>query len=425
MKSLLSDRLENWLQRLELMQPDKIDLGLARIKQVAETLGIDQNDFRIITVAGTNGKGSTVAFADAILSDLGFSTGVYTSPHFIDFNERIVVNGDRVNDTLLCDAFDQIDSARGDTELTYFEFTTLAAISCFKTAAIDVAILEVGLGGRLDAVNAWDCDIACISSIAIDHVDWLGSDRETIGREKAGIARSGRPLICGDANPPASIKTVAAEVGAELLQRNTEFDLELLDENQWLYRDALFSAILPKPLIPGDWACENAAVSICAVGKFLNAAPAVESVEAALRQVSMTGRMQSIEHNNTHVILDVAHNGAAAAKLKNYLQVTPIAGVNRAVFGCMKDKDIGAIVSELAPVIDHWCIANIDYPRAMDGAEIEREVVKHSVAAVEVFGSVIQATTAAIAQSGSEDRIIVFGSFHVVGPALKTLNSSD
>ncbi len=424
MLSPLTDRLQQWLHRLEQMQPDKIDLGLARIRQVAMALGVDQPDFRIITVAGTNGKGSTVAYADAILTHLGYSTGVYTSPHFIDFNERIVVNGERVGDQLLCDAFDEIDKARGETTLTYFEFTTLAAIVSFGRANIDVAVLEVGLGGRLDAVNAWDCDVACISSIAIDHIDWLGDDRELIGAEKAGIARHGRPLICGDVAPPESIAATATKVGARLLQRGVDFHVEVMGNDQWQYRDALHTAVLPLPAIAGDWACDNAAVSICAVGQFLGAAPALHSVKNSLQAVTMTGRMQTLEVKNTRVILDVAHNRAAAEKLHDYLINHPVEGATRAVFGCMQDKDITAIVDEMAPAIDQWFIANIDYPRAMGGAEIEREVSKHGEAGVEIFASVIQATTAAIAQSGVEDRVIVFGSFHVVGPALEVVNSS-
>ncbi len=424
MQSPLTDRLQHWLHRLERMQPDKIDLGLGRIKQVAVALGVDEPDFRIITVAGTNGKGSTVAYADAILTNLGYSTGVYTSPHFIDFNERIVVNSKRVTDQLLCDAFDEIDQVRGDISLTYFEFTTLAAIVSFGRANIDVAVLEVGLGGRLDAVNAWDCDVACISSIAIDHIDWLGDDRELIGREKAGIARKDRPLICGDVDPPASIAEASADAGATLFQRGIDFHVERMGSDQWQYRDALQTATLPLPAIEGDWACDNAAVSICAVGQLLGSAPSLQSVEQSLQQVTMTGRMQTLELKNTRVILDVAHNRAAAEKLHDYLSEHPVAGITRAVFGCMQDKDITAIVDEMAPVIDHWCIANIDYPRAMDGAEIEREVAKHGAAEAEIFASVIQATTAAIAQSGVADRVVVFGSFHVVGPALEVVSSS-
>ena len=215
------------------MQPDKIELGLERIKQVATATGLDHPQFRIITVAGTNGKGSTVAYCEAILSDLGYRTGVYTSPHFVEFNERIVVDNKRVDDGLLCEAFDAIENCRDNVALTYFEFTTLAAVYCFSAAKIDVAILEVGLGGRLDAVNAWDSDIACISSIGIDHIDWLGDDRESIGHEKACVARHGKVLVCGDTNPPKSIAATVNNIGATLAQRNHDFHADRVDKHQW------------------------------------------------------------------------------------------------------------------------------------------------------------------------------------------------
>lgn len=423
----LTDKLQNWLHRLEQMQPDKIELGLKRIKQVALNLGIDKPGFRIITVAGTNGKGSTVAYIDAMLRHLGLKTGVYTSPHFIHFSERIVVNGKRADDNSLCKAFDAIDNARAEVPLTYFEFTTLAAIQCFCDAHIDVAVLEVGLGGRLDATNAWDSEAACISSIGIDHIDWLGDDRESIGAEKAGVARSGCPLICGDTDPPASIARVASEVGATLWQRGADFTVEHRSLKHrsctaWRYSDAQTSIELPMPAIKGLWACDNAAVSICAVSRFLGSSPPVASIENALQSVAMFGRMQTVSLDSTSVILDVAHNRAAAEMLNQYLQSHRIDGCTHAVFGCMQDKDASAIIESLAPGIDAWHIAEIDYPRAMKGAEIDRELQNQRVKNREIFASVIHALKAAVAQSGKDDRVVVFGSFHVVGPALEMLD---
>lgn len=403
------------------MQPDKIELGLKRILQVAVNLGIDKPEFRVITVAGTNGKGSTVAYIDAMLSNLGFSTGVYTSPHFIHFSERIVVNGGQATDSALCRAFDAIDRARGDVPLTYFEFTTLAAIWCFMDAKIDVAVLEVGLGGRLDATNAWDSEVACISSIGIDHTDWLGDDRESIGAEKAAIARRGCPLVCGDTDPPASIARVATEIGAVRFQRDQDFAVERLSTSSWRYRDQQLDVTLPQPAIEGQWACDNAAVSICAVSQFLGSAPKVAAIEHALRSVTMTGRMQQLTAGDAHVILDVAHNRAAADKLSEYLQSHPVKGRTRAVFGCMHDKDAGSIVEALVPVVDDWLIAEIDYPRAMAGEEIKRELTRRKTESIEIFTSVIHAVNAAVAQSLPGDRVVVLGSFHVVGPALEAL----
>lgn len=414
--------LDGWLQRLEQMQPDKIELGLARVKQVANRLGLDKPDFRIITVGGTNGKGSTVAFADAMLTGLGFKTGVYTSPHFIHFSERIVINGERASDDALCRAFDSIENARGAVALTYFEFTTLAAIRCFADANIDVAVLEVGLGGRLDATNAWDSELACISSIGIDHTDWLGNDRETIGAEKAGIARRGCVLVCGDTDAPKSIAKVAGDIGAILLQRGRDFHIEKIATGTWHYADSLQSIELPRPAIKGDWACDNAAVAISAVSNFLQQAPPVPVIETALLEVTMTGRMQEIDAAGTRVILDVAHNEAAAVKLGHYLKAEQIDGKTLAVFGCMSDKDVNAIVGSLVPFIDAWLIADIDYPRAIDPAEIDSQLQLHNAGSREIFTSVIHAVEAAVAQSGPNDRVVVLGSFHVVGPALEVLD---
>jgi len=418
---LKKNSLQLWLQRLEQMQPDKIELGLDRIKKVALKAGLAQPEFGIITVAGTNGKGSTVAFCDAILTGLGHSTGVYTSPHFIEFNERIVIRNERVDDGLLVEAFEVIDNARSSVALTYFEFTTLAGIYCFSQAKIDVAILEVGLGGRLDAVNAWDSTVACISSIGIDHTDWLGDDRESIGREKAGVARNGQVLVCGDTNPPASIATTVSKIGATLIQRGTGFHVDSAAGDQWHYKDAMQNLTLERPAIQADWACDNAAVAICTVSQFLGAPPSTAAIQSALQQVTMTGRMQMLEFENIPVILDVAHNAAAAARLADFLAGHSVSGNTRAVFACMQDKDVTAIVKALSAHIDNWYIAQIDYARSMSAENIEREVLQHRQTNTEIFASVIQATGAAVAQSTVGDRVVVFGSFHVVGPALEVL----
>lgn len=421
----MHSNLQDWLQHLESLQPDKIELGLTRIKQVAVSLAIEQPDFRIITVAGTNGKGSTVAYINAMLCELDFTAGVYTSPHFIHFSERIEIKGIRVADDALCRAFNAIENARDDVPLTYFEFTTLAAICCFKDAGIDVAILEVGLGGRLDATNAWDSEVACISSIGIDHIDWLGDDRESIGAEKAGVARAGCTLICGDTDPPSSIAEVATATGAALLQRGRDFDVEPLSDGLWRYTDLSTDTEmeLPAPAIVGQWACDNAAVSIAAVSCFTGNTPSLSVVKKALRSVTIAGRMQILQAGSTQVILDVAHNQAAAAMLNRYLQTASVNGKTRAVFGCMQDKDATAVISALAESIDEWLVAEIDYPRAMASSEIEQELDRRNIKSSKIFTSVIHALNAAVAQSESEDRIVVFGSFHVVGPALELLES--
>ena len=224
--------LDNWLERLEQMQPERIELGLSRISRVAVLAGLDQPGFRIVTVGGTNGKGSTVAYIAGLLASQNLVTGVYTSPHFVQFNERVVVNDEPVSADELCDAFALVDRVRGDIELTYFEFTTLAAIHCFSRRNVDVAVMEVGLGGRLDAVNAWDSEVACITSVGIDHIDWLGDNREQIGFEKAGIARSGCALICGESDPPDSVARTVVQIGASLHQIGRDFNARQLTQ-QW------------------------------------------------------------------------------------------------------------------------------------------------------------------------------------------------
>ncbi len=420
-----------WLQRLEQMQPDRIELGLARIKQVAAACGLDRPGFDIITVAGTNGKGSTVAFIAGMLQRSGYRVGVYTSPHFIDFNERIVINGARADEQSLCEAFTFIDQHRADTDLTYFEFTTLAAVYCFMQAKVDIAVLEVGLGGRLDAVNAWDSQVACITSIGIDHVDWLGDDRESIGREKAGVARSGCPLICGDKTPPASIVETAASTGAVLLQAGVHFSARVGSE-EWQYHGPHGQALLPMPRIAGDWAADNAAVAITACAEYLGRLPDISAVESTLSQVSIPGRMQQQRFSGVPVLLDVAHNQQAAELLGEYLRRDSQQGRRQttAVFACMQDKDAGVIIKQLAATIDRWHVAQLDYPRAIDAQELVSLIEsgkqaggKH--AGVEVFTSVIQAFESAVAQSTSQDRVVVFGSFHVVGPVLEFLASQE
>lgn len=413
--------LDDWLTRLEQMQPDRIELGLARISKVAAAAGLDKPPFRIVTVAGTNGKGSTVAYLASLIGGEGLSVGVYTSPHFIDFNERIAIDGRRVSETELCDAFDLIDRVRGDTELTYFEFTTLAAMYCFHARGVDVAVLEVGLGGRLDAVNAWDSDVACVTSIGIDHVDWLGDDREQIGAEKAGIARAGCALVCGDPEPPASIVHTAETIGATVLQIGQDFRTSL-QRDGWQYEDANGAFRLPLPSIAADWAIGNAAVAICATGQLLGRHVPIEHMSSALRDVSIAGRMQMTRYHGVPVILDVAHNAAAAQLLAAHLK-TLASGKTTAVFSCMQDKDISAILEPMFAAIDRWCVAELDFPRAIKKEQLQQALAGAN--SVDIFATVTTAFEQAVAQSGANDRVVVFGSFHVVGPVLSRLGEGE
>lgn len=413
--------LDDWLRYLEQLQPDRIELGLARISRVAVAAGLDKPAFKIVTVGGTNGKGSTVAYIAGLLRTQKLSVGVYTSPHFIDFNERIVVDEERVSDEELCRAFTAIDQARGDTSLTYFEFTTLAGIYSFMQREVDVAVLEVGLGGRLDAVNAWDSDVACVTSVGIDHVDWLGDDREVIGYEKASIARRGCALVCGDRQPPASIAATASDLGAELLQLGHDFNCTP-EAGAWQYSDAEITVALPAPAIPGEWAIGNASVAICATRQLLGRHPDVAELATVLRETGVPGRMQLSEFGGVPVILDVAHNADAAALLAEYLQAHPASGKTTAVFSCMQDKDISAILHALQGCIDGgWFIAELPLPRAISSSSLSRSLGDAGAKSVDVFATVTTAFEQAVAQSTAGDRVIVFGSFHVVGPVLSRL----
>jgi len=432
----LNDRLEKWVQHLEALHPDKIELGLDRIKAVAIRAGLSNPNFKCITVAGTNGKGSTVAYIRSILAASGYKVGVYTSPHFIDFAERVVIDTQQASADNLCNAFESIEAVREDTPLTYFEFTTLAAIHCFRSAGIDVALLEVGLGGRLDAVNAWDADVACITSIGIDHVDWLGDDRARIAEEKAGVARRGKPLVCGELSPPTSIETVCDRVGAQLIQRNRDFHVEAIDADKWRYVESDYSISLPNPAIDATWARDNAAVAISACRAFVRECSGVvdnsltdDSIALAIKNTTVIGRLQKLVHNDIELILDVAHNEAAATKLCEYLDNAPVAGVTRAVFGCMKDKDLDAIINAVQQPIDEWFVSSLDTDRGLPASDIAQCVTQNArvdestgqQVSCMSFATVIQAVEAAVAQSSVIDRVVVFGSFHVVAPVLGAL----
>ena len=348
-----------------------MELGLARIQSVACAAGLDAPSFPIIAVAGTNGKGSTVAYISAILRTAGFRTGVYTSPHFIDFNERIVVDEQQISNDELCDAFACIESQRADTALTYFEFTTLVAIYQFEARAVDVAIMEVGLGGRLDAVNAWDSEVACVTSVGVDHVDWLGDNRESIGYEKAGIARAGKWLVCGDTDVPQSVVEHSNDIGAKLLLIEDDFRLLSAADSQLYQGPCGELSRLPKSAIPAGWATRNASVAICACTCFLGQLPAHHAVATALQTVEIPGRLQQVQYRDRLVLLDVAHNREAAAELRDYLGRHPIEGHNRAVFACMQDKDAAAVLAEVSGQITQWFLPQLDYPRAKSAEELE------------------------------------------------------
>ena len=419
--------LDEWLAWQDSLHWTTIDLGLDRLREVASKMQLaDDLPFTIITVGGTNGKGSTVAMLDAMLLAEGYVTGAYTSPFLYNYNERIKISGQECSDKLLCLAFDTIDRARGDISLTYFEFSTLAAIWLFKQQGVDVAILEVGMGGRLDAVNLWNADVAIITSIGVDHVQWLGDNREDIGREKAGIMRQHRPVVSGDLNPPQSIAAQAETKNARLFQAGKDFYWKIqatswslylentgrINDNQWLE--------LPFPALQGDFQVNNAAVVVVALQSLYPLLKiSTDSVSAGLRQVQLAGRLEKIQ-TKPDVILDVAHNGHAAKELANWLSNNPVQGKTYALFSMLEDKDVEQVVEIMESVIDRWFVSTVDDPRAMSPGNLvlkmknKRNSFGKGNLKVTPFNTLEVAWEECKAEANEADRIIVFGSFLVL-----------
>ena len=346
--------LEDWLRWIEATHPNEIEMGLDRAAFVASKMCLLPIDTPIITVAGTNGKGSTVAMLEAAYKASGYSTGVYTSPHIIRFNERISVAGKPASDKQLVDAFEAVELARGDTELTYFEFSTLAAIHTFVQSDCDVILLEVGLGGRLDTTNVWDSGCAIVTSIAIDHESWLGSDRVTIGREKIGIGRQGVPLIMGDQNPPPEVLRLAVERGMKLQRVPPESARERL-----------------KLKLPGEHQQSNAHAALLAIETMNNRLPMTSSTaKQAISEVQVAGRFEQRRIDGVQVVQDVAHNPAAAASVAaGFVERFPQSPVF-AVFGALNDKDVTGIVTELRPLVHYWHCFGLEGERGSAASEL-------------------------------------------------------
>lgn len=408
---------------MEQLHPREIELGLARVRAVAQKLALAQAPFPVCTVGGTNGKGSTVAMLSAMLLAAGYRVGSYSSPHLITYNERVALNGEPVSGEQLCAAFARVEAARAEVELTYFEFGTLAAMVLFADAKVDIAVLEVGLGGRLDAVNLWDAEVAVVTSIGLDHTDWLGPDREHIGREKAGIFRAGKPAICGDPAPPASLAETAAAVGAPFYRIDTDFQITRAPEGwSWHWREQRRGA-LPYPAMRGDYQLHNAA---CALMALACLAPRFTVPQAAVRTglvtTALAGRFQTLP-GEPRVVLDVAHNAEAAAALAATLSVQPNAGRTLAVVGMLQDKPIDAVLKTLAPSVHAWYVADLPTPRAASRQILAAAVQRIDAAAtVHSFADVASAYAAARADADTADRIVVFGSFFTVSAILRPAN---
>jgi len=417
--------LADWLAWQSTLHPQTIDLGLSRCQQVAQRLNLTDFSFKIITVAGTNGKGSTVTLLDTIYTTAGYQTGRYTSPHLLHYNERICINGQPVTDAQLCDAFFHIEQARHTISLTYFEFGTLAALWLFQRHALDVVVLEVGLGGRLDAVNIFESDVAVVTQIGIDHVEWLGADRDSIGREKAGIFRAQRPAVCSDPEPPQSLLHYAAQLQTPLYRLNQQFFYQKINDNQWSWSSEFANyAQLPLPNLTGAYQLQNAAGALMAITLLQSQLPVSETIiSQALNRLALPGRFQIVPGAITK-IFDVAHNPLGIQVFSDNLRQQPCAGKTHAVVGILKDKAVAEMLAGIAPQVTQWYVAPLDSPRSTSAEELAEQLRTLGQTAIIVCDSVTMAYQHALQEAQPLDRIIVFGSFYTVAAALMVENQS-
>ena len=418
--------LAAWLAYADVLHAQAIDMGLERVSAVRDALGLKPS-FPLITVAGTNGKGSTCALLAAMLGAAGYRVGVYTSPHLLRYNERVRIDGVPVGDAALCAAYARVDAARGQRPLTPFEFGTLAAMCVFTEADLDVAVLEVGLGGRLDAVNAFDADCAIVTSIGIDHVEYLGPTRESIGREKAGVFRPGRPAVCADPDPPASIAAEALRLGARLRQYGRQFEARRTGDSWTLVRGGHELTDLPLPALAGDVQLYNAAACVTALDTLSARLPVdAAQIREGLQRVTLAGRFQRWRRDAhaPEVVLDVAHNPHAAQRLAVTLAQQPVRGCTFAVFAMLRDKDIVGTAQALQERVDRWYVAGIaerrgasaaDMAAALDAARVHQTVQRCTTPAA--------AFREALAAAGADDRVLVCGSFATVAAVLREIES--
>lgn len=421
--------LSDWLRWQETLHPSAIDLGLARIHRALQRLEWQPPTCPVITVGGTNGKGSTVALTSRILAEAGYRVGTFTSPHLLRYNERIVIDGREISDASLIAAFERIDAARGTDTLTFFEFNTIAALLVFETAGLDAIVLEVGLGGRLDGVNVVDADVAIVTSIALDHMDWLGPDVETIGREKAGIFRSERPAIFGARDMPASIADVARQLGAPLYRLGDAFDWQRQGRGwSWRGRQGTYEN-LPVPALVGELQFDNASAVLFALECLSSRLPLTrDAIERGLTSVTLPGRFQSFPRTSPmrlEWILDVAHNPAAARALAGQLAAQTISGRTIAVCGILGDKDIEGVTAALSGSFDEWIVVGLDSARAVPVDALAQRLTQGGANVVATAADVVAGCRVAQQRVRDGDRIVVFGSFLTVGPALEWLQASS
>jgi len=418
--------LAGWLAYIEQQHPQTIALGLDRVARVRDAMGLAPT-VPVIAIAGTNGKGSTCAMLEAMLGAAGYRTGLYTSPHLLRYNERVRIAGREVDDAALVASFARVEAARnavGDTSLTYFEFGTLAAVDLFLRSAVDVLLLEVGMGGRLDAVNAFDADCAIVTSIDLDHMEYLGGTREAIGFEKAGIFRPGKPAVLADRSPPASVLAHARASGAALLRIGADFDYEQ-GRGNWSFRGPAgrYSG-LPEPALCGGIQLQNASAALAALDALNQRLPvSADALRRGLTEVKLRARFELLP-GPPALVLDVGHNPQAAAVLAQNLESLPPCARTTAVFGMLRDKDIAGVVNLLTKHIDRWFVCTLPPPRGAPASELARVLRQSGVDAVREFENPVHAYLAASSEAAENDRIIGFGSFHTVADVIAARGQS-
>ena len=414
--------LDDWLAWLETLHPKKIDLSLNRIRTVLDALDLRTPAYRVITVGGTNGKGSCVALLECIYQSAGYGVGAFTSPHLWRFNERVRCNGIELSDAALIEAFERIEAARARVTLSYFEYSAVAAMLHFATQRLDVAILEVGMGGRLDAVNALDADAAMIVSVDLDHEEWLGADREAIGHEKAGIMRTARPVIVADRNPPRSVLTAVERTGAVAILIGRDFDYVDGPQGFSYVGPGSVRERLPRPGFGGGVQLANAAACVALVDALQRELPVERSAVArGLAEARVAGRLESHELEGVEWVFDVAHNPAAARCFAEALDARAPARRTLAVFGAMADKALADVLEHFAGRVDAWFIGRVDSERSASVESIGALLAARGGLVWQGHEDIAAACRAARDQALPGQRVLVFGSFYVVGPAMAEL----
>ena len=416
--------LASWLAYIEHQHPKSIAMGLERVGEVAGRMGLEKPATHVITVGGTNGKGSTVAFVEAIARAAGWKVGAYTSPHLFAYNERVRLHGVDATDGELVAAFEAIEAARGDIALTYFEFGTLAALQLFAAAGLDLAVLEVGLGGRLDAVNLVDADVAVITTVDLDHQEYLGDNREQIGSEKVGIARAWKPLILGEDDPPSSVLGRAYAIGASTWRANNDFFFEPINDRHWCWREVGHAIELPMPGLAGPSQLRNAATAIAAL-RALDAPIADSAIAAGVATARLPGRLQSFVRDGVEIIVDVGHNPQAARELAAWLSQSPAQARTWAIYAALADKDLLGVVDALSGQVDRWLLAGLEQvgPRGIAVMDFAQRLAGTAAGSGDRHPDVESALAAAQAQARPGDRVLVFGSFHTAAEALQALGA--